>query len=43
MLDHMSGGRAIIGFGRGLSRMEYEGMRIDQARRASGSTKASRW
>jgi alkanesulfonate monooxygenase SsuD/methylene tetrahydromethanopterin reductase-like flavin-dependent oxidoreductase (luciferase family) len=30
MLDHMSGGRAIIGFGRGLSRREYEGMRIDQ-------------
>lgn len=30
MLDHLSGGRAIIGFGRGLSRMEYEGLRIDQ-------------
>jgi len=30
MLDHMSGGRALIGFGRGLSRMEYEGLRIDQ-------------
>lgn len=30
MLDHMSGGRAIIGFGRGLARMEYEGLRIDQ-------------
>jgi alkanesulfonate monooxygenase SsuD/methylene tetrahydromethanopterin reductase-like flavin-dependent oxidoreductase (luciferase family) len=30
MLDHMSGGRAIIGFGRGLSRMEYEGLRVDQ-------------
>lgn len=31
MLDHMSGGRAIIGFGRGLARMEYEGLRIDQS------------
>ena len=30
MLDHMSGGRAIIGFGRGLSRIEYEGLRVDQ-------------
>ena len=30
MLDHMSGGRAILGFGRGLARMEYEGLRIDQ-------------
>ncbi len=30
LLDHVSGGRALIGFGRGLSRMEYEGMRIDQ-------------
>jgi len=30
MLDHMSGGRAVIGFGRGLSRMEYEGLRVDQ-------------
>lgn len=30
MLDHMSGGRALIGFGRGLARMEYEGLRIDQ-------------
>jgi alkanesulfonate monooxygenase SsuD/methylene tetrahydromethanopterin reductase-like flavin-dependent oxidoreductase (luciferase family) len=31
MLDHMSGGRAVIGFGRGLARMEYEGLRVDQA------------
>lgn len=30
MLDHMSGGKAIIGFGRGLARMEYEGLRVDQ-------------
>jgi alkanesulfonate monooxygenase SsuD/methylene tetrahydromethanopterin reductase-like flavin-dependent oxidoreductase (luciferase family) len=30
MLDHMSGGRAILGFGRGLARMEYEGLRVDQ-------------
>ena len=31
LLDHVSGGRAIIGFGRGLARMEYEGLRVDQA------------
>ena len=30
LLDHVSGGRALIGFGRGLSRREYEGMRVDQ-------------
>ncbi len=30
LLDHVSGGRALVGFGRGLSRVEYEGMRIDQ-------------
>jgi alkanesulfonate monooxygenase SsuD/methylene tetrahydromethanopterin reductase-like flavin-dependent oxidoreductase (luciferase family) len=30
ILDHVSGGRAVIGFGRGLSRKEYEGFRIDQ-------------
>jgi len=30
LLDHLSGGRAVLGFGRGLSRREYEGMRIDQ-------------
>ena len=31
LLDHVSGGRALVGFGRGLSRMEYEGLRVDQA------------
>jgi alkanesulfonate monooxygenase SsuD/methylene tetrahydromethanopterin reductase-like flavin-dependent oxidoreductase (luciferase family) len=31
LLDHVSGGRVLIGFGRGLSRMEYEGMRVNQA------------
>jgi len=30
LLDHVSGGRAILGFGRGLARREYEGLRIDQ-------------
>jgi alkanesulfonate monooxygenase SsuD/methylene tetrahydromethanopterin reductase-like flavin-dependent oxidoreductase (luciferase family) len=30
LLDHVSRGRAIIGFGRGLSRMEYEGLRVNQ-------------
>jgi alkanesulfonate monooxygenase SsuD/methylene tetrahydromethanopterin reductase-like flavin-dependent oxidoreductase (luciferase family) len=31
LLDHVSRGRAIVGFGRGLSLMEYEGMRVDLA------------
>ncbi len=31
MLDHMSGGRGIFGFGRGLARMEYAGLRVDQS------------
>jgi alkanesulfonate monooxygenase SsuD/methylene tetrahydromethanopterin reductase-like flavin-dependent oxidoreductase (luciferase family) len=31
LLDHVSGGRALLGFGRGLARMEYEGLRVDQA------------
>ena len=31
LLDHVSRGRALLGFGRGLSRMEYEGMRVPQA------------
>ncbi|HEY5411033.1 MAG TPA: LLM class flavin-dependent oxidoreductase [Caulobacteraceae bacterium] len=30
VLDHVSDGRAIIGFGRGLARKEYEGLRVDQ-------------
>lgn len=31
VLDHLSDGRAIIGFGRGLGRMEYEGFGVEQA------------
>ncbi|MGH7964702.1 MAG: LLM class flavin-dependent oxidoreductase [Candidatus Binatia bacterium] len=30
MLDHLSNGRMILGFGRGLARVEYEGFRVDQ-------------
>ena len=30
VLDHMSGGKCIIGFGRGLARPEFEGFCIDQ-------------
>ncbi|MEM7540841.1 MAG: LLM class flavin-dependent oxidoreductase, partial [Pseudomonadota bacterium] len=30
MLDHVSGGRMILGLGRGLGNVEYEGFRIDQ-------------
>ncbi|WP_329351951.1 LLM class flavin-dependent oxidoreductase [Streptomyces sp. NBC_01261] len=31
LLDHVSNGRAIIGFGRGMAPREYRGLRIDQA------------
>jgi alkanesulfonate monooxygenase SsuD/methylene tetrahydromethanopterin reductase-like flavin-dependent oxidoreductase (luciferase family) len=30
MLDHVSNGRFILGIGRGLARVEYEGFRLDQ-------------
>jgi len=30
VLDHLSNGRFILGLGRGLARIEYEGFRIDQ-------------
>ncbi len=30
VLDHMSNGRVILGLGRGLARIEYEGFRLDQ-------------
>ena len=30
MLDHLSNGRFILGLGRGLARIEYEGFRLDQ-------------
>jgi alkanesulfonate monooxygenase SsuD/methylene tetrahydromethanopterin reductase-like flavin-dependent oxidoreductase (luciferase family) len=35
MLDHVSDGRTILGFGRGLARHEFTGLRIDQAKAAS--------
>ena len=31
VLDHLSGGRAIIGVGRGLGRVEFEGVRVDMS------------
>lgn len=30
LLDHLSGGRVLLGLGRGLARVEYEGFRLDQ-------------
>ena len=30
LLDHLSNGRLILGIGRGLARVEYEGFRLDQ-------------
>jgi alkanesulfonate monooxygenase SsuD/methylene tetrahydromethanopterin reductase-like flavin-dependent oxidoreductase (luciferase family) len=32
MLDHMSNGRTVLGFGRGLARHEFQGLRVDQSR-----------
>ena len=31
VLDHLSGGRAVIGVGRGLARVEYDGFKLDMA------------
>jgi alkanesulfonate monooxygenase SsuD/methylene tetrahydromethanopterin reductase-like flavin-dependent oxidoreductase (luciferase family) len=31
LLDHLSGGRAIFGMGRGLGRVEFEGFRVEMA------------
>ena len=31
LLDNMSGGRLLLGIGRGLARLEYEGFRIDRS------------
>ena len=31
MLDNLSGGRMILGIGRGLARVEYEGFRLDMS------------
>jgi alkanesulfonate monooxygenase SsuD/methylene tetrahydromethanopterin reductase-like flavin-dependent oxidoreductase (luciferase family) len=30
VLDHLSGGRVVVGMGRGLGRIEFEGFRLDQ-------------
>jgi alkanesulfonate monooxygenase SsuD/methylene tetrahydromethanopterin reductase-like flavin-dependent oxidoreductase (luciferase family) len=30
MIDHLSSGRYVLGLGRGLARVEYEGFRVDQ-------------
>ncbi|MGE5721011.1 MAG: LLM class flavin-dependent oxidoreductase [Sphingomonadales bacterium] len=32
LLDHMSNGRTVLGFGRGLARHEFQGLRVDQSR-----------
>ena len=31
MLDHLSGGRAVLGLGRGLGRIEFEGFRVEMS------------
>jgi alkanesulfonate monooxygenase SsuD/methylene tetrahydromethanopterin reductase-like flavin-dependent oxidoreductase (luciferase family) len=32
MLDHLSGGRAVLGIGRGLGRVEFEGFRLEMGK-----------
>ena len=32
LLDHLSGGRAILGIGRGLGRLEFDGFRVEMAK-----------
>jgi alkanesulfonate monooxygenase SsuD/methylene tetrahydromethanopterin reductase-like flavin-dependent oxidoreductase (luciferase family) len=38
LLDHLSGGRAVLGLGRGLARREYAGFGVDMNGRATAST-----
>jgi alkanesulfonate monooxygenase SsuD/methylene tetrahydromethanopterin reductase-like flavin-dependent oxidoreductase (luciferase family) len=42
MLDAMSGGRMILGIGRGLGRVEFDGFRLSWRRRAGASWRAPR-
>src|SRR5207253_3672191 len=32
LLDHLSGGRAVLGVGRGLGRVEFEGFRVEMGK-----------
>jgi len=41
-LDHLSGGRAVLGLGRGLARVEYEGMGVDMSESRERFDEASR-
>jgi alkanesulfonate monooxygenase SsuD/methylene tetrahydromethanopterin reductase-like flavin-dependent oxidoreductase (luciferase family) len=42
LLDHLSGGRAVLGLGRGLARREYEGFGIDMGESRARFDEASR-
>jgi alkanesulfonate monooxygenase SsuD/methylene tetrahydromethanopterin reductase-like flavin-dependent oxidoreductase (luciferase family) len=42
LLDHLSGGRAVLGLGRGLARREYEGFGIDMGESRERFDEASR-
>ena len=42
LLDHLSGGRAVLGLGRGLARIEYEGFGIDMGESRQRFDEASR-
>ena len=41
LLDHLSNGRAIVGVGRGLARVEYEGFRLNMAESRGRFTEAT--
>ena len=42
MLDHLSGGRMILGLGRGAGKVEFDGFRLDMATAASCSSNTAR-
>jgi alkanesulfonate monooxygenase SsuD/methylene tetrahydromethanopterin reductase-like flavin-dependent oxidoreductase (luciferase family) len=42
LLDHLSGGRAVLGLGRGLSRIEYRGFGLDMAESRARFDEAAR-
>src|SRR5580692_6599356 len=43
LLDHVSNGRVILGLGRGLARIEYDGFRLEQNEGATCSSNMPSW
>ena len=42
VLDHMSGGRAVVGVGRGLARVEFDGFQLDMAESRTRFTESAK-